>query len=237
MLLIAHTSDLHGRMPEHLLRQLREVRSMPNSLLLDSGDALSAGNLGVRLRGEKVLKLMGEVGYDAMCLGNREFHPFPAIFRFKVKETFFPLLSANLKGDFLPVLPLIFRQVSEFGKVAVVGISPVMHSKFHPVAWLTGVFFDDPIRAAQEAVLEARSKADFVVLLTHVGLKFDMLLSVYAHPDLILGGHSHRALDRPLRLGNTWIVHSGFHGKMVSLIMVRRAKEGGFSVESQLVRF
>lgn len=236
MLVIAHTSDLHGGMPERLLNWLKEIRSLPNSLLLDSGDAVSAGNLGFRLRGEPVLRLMGEVGYDAMCVGNREFHPIPALFRHKVRDASFPLLSANLKGGFLPVLPHMVREVGGFGKVAVVGLSVPMHGKLHPVAWLTGVYFDDPIRTAQEAVFEARSKADLVVLLTHVGLKMDMLLAAYANPDLILGGHSHRALPRPLRFGNTWIVHSGFHGRMASLVTVRRI-DGGFSVESELVRF
>jgi len=236
MLVIAHTSDLHGKAPKGLLKWLEGVRSMPNSLLLDSGDAVSAGNLGVRLRGERTLRLMSEVGYDAMCVGNREFHPIPAIFRHKVKDASFPLLSANLRGGFSPSLPLIVREVSGFGRVAVVGVSPPMHGKFHPVAWITGVYFDDPIRAAQEAVFEARGKADLVVLLTHVGLRADMLLAAYAHPDLILGGHSHRALEKPLRFGNTWIVHSGFHGKSASLVTVRRT-EAGVCVESQLVRF
>jgi len=183
------------------------------------------------------LRLMSEVGYDAMCVGNREFHPIPALFRHKVRDAAFPLLSANLKGGFSPTLPYIVREVRGFGRVAVVGISVPMHGKLHPAAWLTGVYFDDPIRAAQEAVFEARSKAEVVILLTHVGLKVDMLLAAYANPDLILGGHSHRVLDRPLRFGNTWIVHSGFHGRTASLVTVRRAEGGGLSVESQLVRF
>nr|MDQ3725432.1 hypothetical protein [Actinomycetota bacterium] len=64
------------------LRRLKEEH--PGALLLDAGDAVSAGNLGFRPGGEPVLEAMTELGYAAMCLGNRETHPRKEIFPYKI---------------------------------------------------------------------------------------------------------------------------------------------------------
>ncbi len=53
---------------------LRTLKDRYNALLLDAGDACWAGNVYYRPGGEPVFDLMNGAGYDAMTVGNREFH-------------------------------------------------------------------------------------------------------------------------------------------------------------------
>ncbi|MDH7570489.1 MAG: hypothetical protein QHJ73_12985, partial [Armatimonadota bacterium] len=53
---IWHTNDLHNRLTDADARRLRDLKSAERgSLLLDAGDALRSGNLGIPWRGEGVL--------------------------------------------------------------------------------------------------------------------------------------------------------------------------------------
>ena len=73
---IFHTADLHSHLPPAAGRHLARLRQdHPGCLLLDAGDAVAAGNLTFRLRGEPILRQMAAIGYDAMAMGNRESHP------------------------------------------------------------------------------------------------------------------------------------------------------------------
>ena len=66
---IFHTADLHSRLPPAAGRQLVRLRQdHPGCLLLDAGDAVAAGNLTFRLRGEPILRQMAAIGYDAMAI-------------------------------------------------------------------------------------------------------------------------------------------------------------------------
>src|SRR4051812_34263923 len=96
-MLIIHTNDMHGRQTPAVLERVRRLREeFPGALLLDAGDAVTAGNLGFRPGGEPVLEAMSEAGYQAMCLGNRETHPRKEILPKKLDRARFPLLSANM---------------------------------------------------------------------------------------------------------------------------------------------
>src|SRR6266567_4545120 len=71
MLTIIHTNDFHGRLTEAEAERLAGLRAEhAGALLLDSGDAVSAGNLGCRIGGEPILAAMSDLGYDAMTMGN-----------------------------------------------------------------------------------------------------------------------------------------------------------------------
>lgn len=80
---ILHTNDMHARAVEQspamgfakVAGIVNKYRSNnPNTLLLDAGDAVHGTTFATLVRGESVVKVMNEIGYQAMVPGNHEFN-------------------------------------------------------------------------------------------------------------------------------------------------------------------
>ena len=102
---LLHTNDFHGKLTKRSQEILRREReSVKSSILLDSGDAISSGNIYFNPFGEPILKQMSDLGYDAMAMGNREFHFLEKGLESKLKLAEFPVLCANISGaDISPI--------------------------------------------------------------------------------------------------------------------------------------
>jgi 2',3'-cyclic-nucleotide 2'-phosphodiesterase (5'-nucleotidase family) len=183
----------------------------PGALLVDAGDAISAGNLGVRAGGEPILGLMNALGYDAMTIGNRESHPRREIFPQKVRGAAFPLLCANLtsrRGAPVPTRPSTIV-VHEGVRVALFGVTVPMFTRKMWSQALCDYLFEDPVATARDLVPKLREEADLVVGLTHIGLQQDRLLAASVPGiDLIVGGHTHADLEAPEIVNDVPILHT-----------------------------
>jgi 2',3'-cyclic-nucleotide 2'-phosphodiesterase (5'-nucleotidase family) len=217
---ILHTADLHNRLSAAAAGRLKELKqARPGALLLDSGDAVSAGNLSFRMQGEPILKLMAETGYDAMAMGNRESHPSCLALGAKLRDADFPVLAANLVARH-GRLPAAVRRHMVFHacdlRVAVMGIAPQMTSPASVWARVTDCVFEDPVESAAGLAPRLKGEADLVICLSHCGLTTDRQIAAIPEVDLVLGGHSHRqAIERMPR--RAVVVHAGCYGSHVSL--------------------
>ena len=216
---IFHTADLHNRLTGAAARQLATLkREHPGALLLDGGDAVGAGNLSYRMMGEPILRVMAEVGYDAMVMGNRESHPLKHGLERKLREASFPVLAANVRARRQP-LPEVVRAFvvlsTPEGRVAVIGFAPQMTAPSSIWSRLTDYVFDDPTLIASELAQRLHTEADLVVCLSHCGEKIDRALAAMPEVDLVLAGHEHRAsiVSEP---GRALMVYAGHHGSHVA---------------------
>lgn len=197
------------------LSRVEPLRQEGRSLLLDGGDALSGSNTAWRWT-EPILLKMRRLGYAAMAMGNREFHYFRWVQRWREQEREFPLLAANLVDLTRPQWP--WRRSLERHhdgiRVALVGATPVQYPVGSPWERLTGFRFLDPVACLPGLCEELRARNDAVVLLSHLGLKADLQLADRGLAvDLILGGHSHDLTPEPLWRGKTAVVQGGSHGR------------------------
>lgn len=216
---ILHTNDFHNHFTQAQAAQVRTVRaSLENSLLLDAGDAVSAGNIGVRPGGEPILTLMSETGYDAMTLGNREFHVADALLRLKIRDAVFPILCANIRwradtGDVLPVIPHFVKTMPDGLRVAVFGLTIPMVTPRMAARVVSAFLFDDPIVVARAQISLLRPQADVIIALTHIGLREDERLAASCPElDVIIGGHSHVVLPAPQLVASVPIAQAGWFG-------------------------
>jgi 2',3'-cyclic-nucleotide 2'-phosphodiesterase (5'-nucleotidase family) len=216
---VLHTADLHNRLSGRAAERLQELkRSHPFALLLDAGDAVAAGNLTFRPGGEPILRLMAEIGYDAMAMGNRESHPMRLGLTQKLRDAAFPVLSANIvarRGS----LPEAVRRYAVFERqglrLAVFAITPQMTKPASVWGKVTDYVFEEPAATAATIAAELRKEADLVICLSHCGVTVDREVAALPEVDVVLGGHSHRALiEQPP--GSAAIVHSGVYGRQVS---------------------
>lgn len=241
---VFHTSDMHNKLTADLAERLRDlVQSHPNSLMLDSGDAIWSGNIYWRPGGEPILDLMNSVPYDAMCMGNREFHFLQRGLKAKTARAKFPVVSSNLRArdpegedslaaaaetDVMSFVRFHFGPVV----VAVLGLSVPCVTKRMLAARMSKFYFEDPGEAAAGLVSGLR-ECDLVIALTHIGLKRDIeLAEQVAGIDLILGGHTHAVAEE--RVGDTHILHSGMYAHYVRKVEIE-LKAGKVSVKTELI--
>lgn len=232
-LTILYTGDLHGKLRPNVAERIKaEKAACGKCLLFDAGDAVPSGNIYWRPGGEPILARMSEIGYDAMALGNREFHFLQYGFKSKVSLAQFPILSANLrcKGSLCKPMILPSAILESAGvKVAIFGLTVPMITRQMLVRLVSPYWFEDPVKVSMEIVPILRAKADVVIALTHVGIKVDKEIALETQGiDLIIGGHTHIASTEPIVIGNTKILHSGWWGQYLGkaeLIIGRKGIE------------
>lgn len=223
MLTLLHTNDFHNHFTDAQAQHVRQVKAEreaagDNVLLLDAGDAVSAGNVGVRLSGEPILERMSAAGYDAMTLGNREFHVADTLLRRKIDRAVFPVLCANIrwredKGETLPVQPFLTKTYRDGLRVGVFGLTVPMVTPRMTARLVSAFVFDPPLEAARRQIAALRSDVDILVALTHIGLRSDEILAeACPEIDVIVGGHSHAVLPEPKVVGSVPIVQAGWFG-------------------------
>ncbi|MGQ9524052.1 MAG: metallophosphoesterase [Armatimonadota bacterium] len=231
---IIHTADLHGKLIGQAGTALARLKSEhPGCVLLDSGDAVGVGNLSW-LCDRATLDAMARLGYQALCLGNRETHVWARMMAAKLGAPRFPLLCANLRSHVaVSVQPYVIIQ-SEGVSIAVVGLTVPM---VRPGSWPTRIgsmVFDDPISVARRIVPELRQRADLLILLTHLGIVFDKRLAEEVPGiDVILGGHDHVETHTPVPAGSSAIIHPGFGARYAALVKIE-VTEGVRAVEARL---
>jgi len=198
---IIFTADMHSRLTPQAADYLARLKRRHDALLLDGGDAISAGNVFIRPGGEPVLDLMNQAGYDAMTIGNREYFFRKGGLIGKTLRARFPLLAANIElaesDD--RIKPWIIIEKGNC-RVGVVGFARQM---VPPGAWwekTVSARFRDWRVAADEAVSRLTGRVDLLVALTHLGGENNRQLALQRPEiDLILAGHDHppQARDRP----------------------------------------
>lgn len=224
---ILHTNDFHNHLQPEQAARLKERRSAlgDSGLLLDAGDAISSGNITYRPGGEPILDVMSDAGYDAMTVGNREFHFSQAGFCAKVSRARFPVLCANVwardEQTKLPVAPSITRRLADGIRVTIFGLTVPMITEKMLVRRVSAYVFDDPLRAADRVVPELRRDCDLLICLSHIGMARDRELAERRPEiDVIIGGHTHALLENGEKIGRTLVVQAGWWGKYLGTVTV-----------------
>ncbi|MDY0370855.1 MAG: 5'-nucleotidase C-terminal domain-containing protein, partial [Sphaerochaetaceae bacterium] len=242
-LYVVHTNDVHGRIEEgpgvgyaKLSTLVDMGRAITNkNLLLDAGDVTHGTLLTNLFEGETAGVLLDMLGYDAVAPGNHDFNygKDRLIEATKIAEKYSDVrvLSANVLDEngnmvFQPYQLYYFDGFT----VGVIGATtPDTETKTHPKN-VKGLSFmsDEVVYGAQALVDEVNRRADYVILLGHIGLDEDgsygvtskMIAENIKGIDLIVDGHSHSVLENGLRVGDTLIVSAGEYMKYVGVVEI-----------------
>jgi 2',3'-cyclic-nucleotide 2'-phosphodiesterase (5'-nucleotidase family) len=224
---LLHTNDFHNHLTPDKAARLAALRSSlgESGLLLDAGDAGSSGNVTFKPGGEPILELMSDSGYDAMTVGNRDFHFSQVGFTAKLFRARFPVLCANVRprdpSSPLPAVPSITKTLVNGFRVTVLGLTVPMITERMLVRKVSAYVFDDPIETAARLIPDLRPHCDLLVCLTHIGLGKDRELAARVPGiDLIIGGHTHALLEEGERVENTLVVQAGAHGRCFGTVQV-----------------
>jgi 5'-nucleotidase / UDP-sugar diphosphatase len=226
-----------------VLKREREKSPHP-VLVLDSGDFLMGSLFHMLAREEAMeLRLMKEMGYDVLTLGNHEFDLKPGglariLSAATAKGGMPPIVFSNAlfskesdRDDTLEAIfsqgivkPYVVLQKDEM-KIGIFGILGKDAAEKSPFA--SPLKFGDPVETSREMVriLREKEKVDMVICLSHSGLgegKSEAEDKVLAQKvqgiDLIVGGHSHTRLEKPLVINSTLILQASAYGKCVGIL-------------------
>lgn len=222
---ILHTNDVHSHIdpfpdndPKYpglggaarraaLINKIRQEQK--NVLLFDAGDIYQGTPYFNRYNGELEIKLMSRMKYDASAIGNHDFdNGIEGITR-NLPLMEFPLICANydfsdtaMNGKTIPYK--IF--VKDGIKIGVFGLGIELDGLVDKRMYGKTRFLNPEEQAAKYALfLKNEEKCHLIVCLSHLGFKYqdnkisDIELARRSRNiDIIIGGHTHTFLDKPV---------------------------------------
>lgn len=215
-LVILHTNDVHSHIDADkdgtvgILQRKALIDSIRNAeenvILVDAGDVVQGSLYFKYFRGEVEFPLMNMMDYDIQILGNHEFDNGIADIAKYYKELKATPLSANydfsgteLDGIFSPYIikEIDGRKIGFFGlnidPASIISQKNIGEMKFKEII---------PVANATAEYLKNEAGCDLVVAVTHIGAKKENekttdydLARASKDIDIIIGGHSHTAIQ------------------------------------------
>jgi len=221
----------------------RERFLAPRSLTLDGGDVFQGTPYFTFFHGTPDYRAMTMMRYDAGALGNHDLDIGPVAWRNAQDREGMPVLSANVFGNAESLwvlgtwkladecrrgarwigggkvpdstkLNFLTKPFHGFSNIVVFGLTtPDVVSIVSPRP-NGGVAVSDPVSAAQYLVPYLRKRFPIVICVSHLGLDADKKLAERVSGiDVIVGGHSHTALQKPILIPNG--TPNGYHGTVI----------------------
>ncbi len=232
-LTILHTNDTHSRLDPFpkgsgyrsdmggvsrratLVNLLR--KKYPNSLLLDAGDVFQGTPYFNFYEGRLEYETMSMIGYDYGTLGNHDFDLGTEKLLKAMDFLNFKLINSNYHSDipkfkkFVLENEIIERQGVKIGLFGLgVSFKGLVSSESHK-----GIKELDRYDVATKQIkyLKEEKKVDFVILISHLGVDDDEKFAKKINGvDLIVGGHSHTKISKPLVVNDTLILQAASSG-------------------------
>jgi S-sulfosulfanyl-L-cysteine sulfohydrolase len=188
-------------------------------LLLDGGDTWQGAWTNLQTKAADMVAVQKVLGVDAM-VGHWEFTYGADHVTELAKGLSFPFLAGNIQDrewneDVFPTHAMFERGGV---KIAVIGqafpYTPIANPRWMFPDWEFGIK-EEKIAARVQAARD--EGAGLVVLLSHNGFEVDRKLAARVPGiDVILTGHTHDALPRPVQIGRTLLIATGASGKFIS---------------------
>lgn len=208
------------------------------------------------------LRMLGAMGYDAVTLGNHEYDYRPAglagsLTAAKNSKDQVPLiLQSNVSfptdasGKMSEDLAELKKAMADYGvkdytvierNGVKIGIFGLMGKESASMAPMSGVTFPDEVKEAKRVVklLKDQEKVDLILCLSHSGTKpsqssseDEILAKKVPEINVIISGHTHSRLSKPIIIGNTIIGSAEDYGKYLGVIKLSGNQGNGWRLEN-----
>ncbi|HEY5584363.1 MAG TPA: bifunctional UDP-sugar hydrolase/5'-nucleotidase [Ruminiclostridium sp.] len=238
----------------------QEKKDKVNNIVVDSGD-YSMGDLFQSIYDSDApeLRIMGQMGYDVTTFGNHEFDFRDAgltrdLLAAKNSGDKLPqIVNSNIlfpTGEKMTKSLLDLKQaMSAYGvkeytilnrggiKIGVFGLIGKDAGESAP---MTGVAFEDIIKSAKRTVakLKNQENVDLIVCLSHSGTDKDtsksedgLLAKKVPEIDVIISGHTHTKLEKPIIVGKTIIGSCGEYSNNLGIIDLTQDSNGQWKMQ------
>ncbi|MBU0702645.1 MAG: bifunctional metallophosphatase/5'-nucleotidase [Chloroflexi bacterium] len=237
-LTILHTNDLHGIMLPFeeengevvggfsriatLVQQVRQEEE--NVLLVDAGDTIMEDQhlMANYFRGEPVVRLMNQIGYDLAVPGNHDFEFGLDVLAQRISEADATYLAANIVAaeDADQAALELISQIEPYAILSVSGVRIGFLGLTQPLHEFPGIQIKDTVQVAQEYVPQIREEADVVVVITHQKLARDYeIVDQVEGIDILIAAHVHDVVfEHGLMRNGTLIAKTSCWGREVGRV-------------------
>ncbi|MCF0166881.1 MAG: metallophosphoesterase [Bacteroidales bacterium] len=255
-LVILHTNDTHSQLESirtgrdrgfggvhpraEYFEKVVSESGRDNVLILDAGDYCQGTPYFTLFKGDMEVEILNSMGYEVLALGNHDLDNGQQELARRIRNSDFTTICANYDFTGTPLEGLIQPytivhkaglKIGLFGLVLNLNTMQASH-KLEGMKWL------GEYEVAQKMADELRAQGcDLVIALTHIGYgrqgdsrEFsDINLAARTTGiDLIIGGHTHTFISKPLVLKNA-------DGKDVTIVQAggQGVEVGRFDIEWQ----
>jgi S-sulfosulfanyl-L-cysteine sulfohydrolase len=213
-----------------LIKQLREQAGYDNSLLLDGGDTWQGSATALWTSGQDMVAACNLLGVDVMT-GHWEFTygqkhvlkncaDFQGDFVAQNIQLSEEALFTTTDDSAAPFKPYVIKQLKN-ARIAIIGqafpFTPIANPRYFIPDWQFGIQEQNLQTIIED--IQRHKQAEVIVLLSHNGQELDLKLATRVHGlDIILGGHTHDTLPKPLLVNKTWVTQAGSHGKFLAVL-------------------
>ncbi|MEP7146831.1 MAG: bifunctional UDP-sugar hydrolase/5'-nucleotidase [bacterium] len=206
----------------NMLGYIKKLRDK-NTLLLNGGDDFQGSPISSITRGNSQIELLNLYNLDAFVIGNHEFDYGQYALDSALMKADFDYLSANV---FLKTKnktfgkPYVIKEINGI-KCGVIGLTALDLMTLTIPKNVTDIEMlntDSVIISAVKYL--KKKKCDVIILLTHVGVDNDKKLAekFSKDVDIIIGGHSHTPLFKPLIQNGVIIAQAGSYARWLGKI-------------------
>ncbi|ESS73183.1 putative sulfur oxidation protein SoxB [Methyloglobulus morosus KoM1] len=217
-----------------LIKQIKQSSSHGNFLLLDGGDTWQGSATSLWTQGADMLAVCNLLGVDVMT-GHWEFTYGGDQVKANIEQFKGDFVAQNVslteEAQFVSgaeansaFKPYVIKEFNN-ARIAIIGqaypYTPIANPKRLVPDWQFGI----QEQRLQQTVnkLRQQKSADVIILLSHNGMDVDLKLAARVSGiDVILGGHTHDAIPKPIwvqnNYGKTCVANAGSHGKFVAVL-------------------
>lgn len=225
---IYHVNDLHShfenwpKIAGFLTEKKREHRKSGEPyLLLDIGDHVDRFHpMTEATLGKFNIECLNKLHFDGATIGNNEGITLPHEALDTLYEgAEFPVILSNLfkqdgtRPDWLK--PYHYVALENGMTIALLGVTVFYQTFYELLGWK----LEDPFESLKETLSEVNGKADYIILLSHLGITDDEVIAEqFPEIDLVLGSHTHHLLEEGKRVNETLLCGAGRYGAHVGYV-------------------
>lgn len=218
-----HINDLHSHFEAYpkIQRFFKSDAQDWEVLRFDLGDNVDKSHpLTAATSGQINVKLMNDLQLDFATIGNNEGVGLAkSELDCLYSQADFQVILSNLsdeKGSPAWAKSYVIYETQKGTKIALLGATFPYYVTYEPNGWQVA----DPISALKRDLAVAEvEKADFRVLLSHLGLRMDeAICHQLPQIDLIIGAHTHHVFEAGEEINGVYLAAAGRYGEFVGQI-------------------
>ena len=193
-----------------------------NVIVMHAGDTITGSVFSIVYQGMDEVELMNDIGVQVSALGNHEFDFGIDQLNNIISNRNFPTIACNVKviatGENY-VLPYIVTNINGVN-TAIVGV--LQSEKMNITQGLDYIDIEEEVSSLKNLLKEIplNTTNDVTILLSHAGFDIDKKIAqeIPNTFNIIVGGHTHTVLEKPVIIGKTSIVQAGEYGEYIGTI-------------------